>query len=223
MSQLNLVALHRPQQPEGIDLRCCSVEALSVTGARLIHADPPWTYDNGGNQGNAADHYDLISMEEIAQHLDASYDLAAEHSYLLVWTTWPKLGEWMAAGASLRWNYLTGGVWHKTGRLGVGYHWRGDSEPLLLYRKGNPRPVTKKLSNCFAGPRTRHSEKPVPFLRSILEAWTEPDDLVVDLYAGLAPLARACAAEGRRYVGAEIDPERHLAGLTALAQMRGAS
>ena len=37
----------------------------------------------------------------------------------------------------------------------------------------------------------------------------------------LAPLARACYAEGRRYVGAEIDPERHDKALARLAAYRG--
>jgi hypothetical protein len=43
---------------------------------------------------------------------------------------------------------------------------------------------------------------------------------VVDLYAGLAPSARACLIEGRRYLGAEIDPARHAEALARLAQVR---
>ena len=54
-------------------------------------------------------------------------------------------------------------------------------------------------------------------MREWLRAWTDPGDLVVDVFAGLAPLARACLAEGRRYVGAEIDPVRHASALGRLA------
>lgn len=35
-------------------------------------------------------------------------------------------------------------------------------------------------------------------------------------WAGLAPMAGACHVEGRRYVGAEIDPERHGRALSML-------
>ena len=35
------------------------------------------------------------------------------------------------------------------------------------------------------------------------------DGSTLDLYAGMAPMARACHRTGRRYIGAEIDPERH--------------
>jgi hypothetical protein len=34
-------------------------------------------------------------------------------------------------------------------------------------------------------------------------------------------MARACALEGRRYVGAEIDPERHAKALGLLANAIG--
>jgi hypothetical protein len=40
-----------------------------------------------------------------------------------------------------------------------------------------------------------------------------PGDLVLDLYAGLGSVPVACALEGRRYAGAEIDPEHRHTGL----------
>ena len=52
-----------------------------------------------------------------------------------------------------------------------------------------------------------------------MQRWTEPDDLICDLFAGMAPLGRAVAmaAEGRRYVGAEIDPDRYREAVDKLA------
>ena len=41
-----------------------------------------------------------------------------------------------------------------------------------------------------------------------LERWTAPGDTVLDLFAGLGSVAVACLHTGRRYVGAEIDPDR---------------
>jgi DNA modification methylase len=43
----------------------------------------------------------------------------------------------------------------------------------------------------------------------MVQRWVPTGCLVLDLYAGLAPMARACKATGRDYLGAEIDPERH--------------
>lgn len=206
----------------GIDLRCADVADVirETSGARLVHADPPWTYDNADTRGNAADQYDLLTNEGIAAHVDAAWDSAGDDAYLVLWTTWPKLGEWMTAVTGSRWALKTGGAWGKSGRLGVGFHWRGDSEPVLLYVKGNPRPLDRGVSNLHISKREAHSEKPAPFLRRMLAAFTAPGDLVLDLYAGLAPMARACALEGRRYVGAEIDPQRHRAACERLAMLR---
>ena len=40
---------------------------------------------------------------------------------------------------------------------------------------------------------------------------------MVDLFAGMGPVALACIATGRRYLGAEIDPERHRQSIDRIA------
>jgi len=203
-----------------IDLRCCGVaDVLAETrGAALVHADPPWSYDNEGCQGTAADSYDTITMSEIVAHIDSAFDSAERDSYLLLWCTFPKLVEWLDASSGMRWTYKSGGAWAKSDGFGVGFHWRGDSEILLLYTKGKPRPLNRLLSNLHIGPRTKHSEKPEPWLRALVAGFCPADGLVLDLYAGLAPMARACKATGRDYLGAEIDEERHR---HAMAKLNG--
>ena len=194
-----------------IDLRCCDVAELlgEVRGAALVASDPPWSYANEGCRGTAVDEYDTITNADIAGHIDAAFDCAAPSSYLRLWCTFPKLAEWMDASKAMRWEYKSGGAWAKSSGFGVGFHWRGDSEILLLYVKGNPRPLHKYASNLHIGPRTAHSEKPKEWLEKLTEAFCPQDGTVLDLYAGLAPMARACKATGRDYIGAEIDPERH--------------
>ena len=220
-------------EPDGVRLVLGSTaDACSlVAGAALVHADPPWIYGQPSHQetgvkprinGDASGKYDCISNVEIASHLDAAWDAAAPDCYLVCWCTWPKLAEWLAASSGMRWRYVTGGSWHKTGRIGTGFHVRGDSEFILIYVKGKPRPRVA-MSNAYASARGKHSEKPVPFLRRIVEALARPSGPVLDLYAGLAPLARACREAGREYVGIEIDPQRRADALALLAQHRMAA
>ena len=83
---------------------------------------------------------------------------------------------------------------------------------------GRPNDLLLNEHRSFPGD---HSEKPLDWLRAIVRAWTSPGDLVLDLYAGLAPMARACLLEGRRYVGAEVDPERHRKGMERLHRAAG--
>jgi hypothetical protein len=192
-----------------------------VSGARIVHADPPWCYDNRaicrGNGTKSVLPYGVLDYATIRDHLDAAYDAAGDDAYLLLWMTWPHIGLWFASPASVtRWTFKSGGGWAKTGGIGVGSHWRGDSEPLLLFTKGKPRPTKRNLRNTYTGPRTRHSEKPVAWLEQVIDAFSSPGDLVLDLYAGMAPAARACVATGRQYVGAEIDEERYRLALETM-------
>lgn len=214
-----------PRPPPSIDLRCCDVREMlaSVRGARLIVADPPWTYDNASVAGNAEDEYPLLELPEIVSILDQSYDSAAPDSRFACWYTFPKDSEWYEAGnAGARWGRrVTGGAWTKIGTCGIGYHWRGYTEPVALFTRGTVGRPNEAILNGYCSRPTGHSEKPIAWMREWLRAWTDPGDLVVDVFAGLAPLARACLAEGRRYVGAEIDPERHGIALVRLAQRVG--
>lgn len=206
-----------PPVPASIDLRCCDVGELlpTVRGAALVHFDPPWVYNNSGARGVAANHYDLLCHADIEAHVTASFDCAAVDAYMVVWCTWPKLAEWMASDVG-GWRYVTGYAWGKVGRMGIGFHVRGDSEFALIYVKGKPRPL-KAISNLHCSERTEHSEKPIGALRQFCDAFCPPGALVFEPYAGLGSMARACHDTGRSYVGAEIDPERHAAALGRLA------
>lgn len=216
---------HAPSAPKGIDLRCCDVTEIlkEVRGARLIMADPPWQYSVGAAGKGVAQPeengiYECITDEVIVNHLSLSYECGQDASRLAVWYTWPKDAEWYDAGnAGPRWGRRkSGGAWLKERQVGVGYHWRGATEPVALFVKGSTGRPNECLLNGYGSVPTAHSEKPLEWLRSWVRAWTEPNDLVMDLYAGLAPMARACMLEGRRYIGAEIDPERHRRALVAL-------
>jgi N6-adenosine-specific RNA methylase IME4 len=235
VSQLALLSVPTPPPPNSIDLRCCDVITMlaDARGARLIVADPPWQYSEAPGVANPEVNgiYGGLPDSTIAAHLDAAYDSADKACRLAVWYTWPKDAEWAAAGrAGKRWGAVkSGGAWVKQAptadgharrvQAGVGYHWWGQSEPVALFVKGACGRPNEWLSNGHVCPPTDHSEKPIEWLRSWVRAWTAPDDLVVCLYSGLAPLARACLMEGRRYMGAEIDPVRHTEALARLAQV----
>lgn len=229
-----------PPKVDGIDLRCCGVDELvaelrsSNIRTPLVMADPPWRYARsaGGANPEQSGIYAGLSNETIVTHLDATYDIASDGARLACWYTWPKDAEWNAAGgAGPRWgSRVTGGAWSKMtptldggGRcdqIGVGYHWRGCTEPIAMFTKGATGRPDGILLNGHVSPPGDHSEKPIGWLREMIRAWVPAGGLVVDLYAGMAPLARACRMEGRRYIGCEIDPERHRAALDRLAMVR---
>ena len=205
-----------PTLPPGIDLRCADITdviaSLPEPCARLIVADPPWAYSQREGVSAAEDHYPGLTIAQIVEHVELCATVALPGARLALWITWPLLGEFLGAylAQPRRWRYVTGGAWGKVGRMGQGYHWRGDSEAVLLFAApGATGRPDEAISNFHPSPRTEHSRKPVDWQRAWLRAWTRPGDTVLDLYAGLGSVASACAIESRRYIGAEIDPTRH--------------
>lgn len=219
----------RPPVRNGIDLRCCDCAEMLATldePADLVIADPPWSY-NGGHAGDAAtspdDHYGCLTIEQIRRHLAPVPWVA---SRMALWITWPILPEWSTPGG---WRQVTGGAWVKsapgdTGHYGPGFHWSGCSEPVIVYTLGTNTPNDRAcpVRNAWIEPPGLHSRKPARWMAQWIRRWVEPGGLVVDPYAGLGSVAEAVilAGEGRRYVGSEIDPERHRAALGLLAQVR---
>ena len=206
-----------PDLPAAIDLRCVDVCELlrgdECQRATLVIADPPWQYTQApGHSADPSLHYTDLSDRAIVEILDQAFGAVGDRARLALWATWPKLGQVETAirAGVFRWRYVSGGAWVKTGgNAGTGYHWLGASEPILLYTKGT-RLCTEwgALKNAHVSERRAHSEKPWEFMAGWLERWTKPGDLVVDLFAGLGPVAVACLATGRDYLGAEIDPVR---------------
>jgi len=228
VTQIPLLTVPEPAQPNNVKLYNGSIDDLfeTVIDARMVFCDPPWTYSNSGDKTrSAASHYPCLTMADIVGHVRKAYSCAAPDAYLVLWATFPLLAEWMSAATedAIKWRYVTGGAWAKTGAPGSGFHWRGNAEPILVYRKGKPKPTSTKLLRSThvteqhrgrgskSGEALAHSEKPIAYQTNMIEVWSSPGDLILDIYAGLCSVGRATvrAGKGRRYVGAEIDPDRY--------------
>lgn len=223
MTQPNLLSPVAPPTRDGIDLRRCDVAdmlgSLTETPA-LIIVDAPWSYSQ---QFGDTPPYPPLTQPDIAHHMRLAVATGAPRCAF--WITGPQVGEWNEQDHG--WGrVVTTGAWVKSdpddsGHYGQGYHWAGCSELVYVYTQGSAHTDRSyPLRNAWHSPPGEHSEKPVEWQRQWLRRWTKPGDLVVGMYAGRASDARACLLEGRRYVGAEIDPKRHAAALALLAQVR---
>jgi hypothetical protein len=232
MTQLSLVAPVRPPPPpDHIDLRCGRIEDVLGSWpvgvvADLVVADPPWHYGGELREGgNVSEHYAGVPTPDLHALVASVSPLARR---LALWITWPILPEWSRLGEPGGWRLVTGGAWTKSdadngGHYGPGHHWAGCSEPVLVYVSA-PAHTSRQspLRNAHVSPPGAHSAKPVEWQAAWLRRWVPEGGLVLDLYAGLGSVACATleAGGGRRYLGAEIDHERHE---RALANIRATS
>ena len=143
-----------------------------MTKYSVILADPPWSYSNSGTRGAAVNIYQTMMDSDLLALPIAK--LAADDSVLLLWATWPKLAEaCLPLIEAWGFQYVTAFPWVKVtdvsrdlwGELrisvpyGVGFWARGTSEPLLIAKRGNPKPPPNGFIGLLS-PNLGHSRKP---------------------------------------------------------------
>ena len=56
------------------------------------------------------------------------------------------------------------------------------------------------------GKHDHETQKPLPLMLELVELFTDPDDIVLDPFAGSGTTGVACLRLGRRFIGIEKDP-----------------
>ncbi|HBV97753.1 MAG TPA: DNA methyltransferase [Desulfotomaculum sp.] len=139
----------------------------------VLYADPGWKYDNqrtgGSHKSGAAQKYTVMSVEEICR-LPVP-EISDRNAVLFLWATVPMLKEGLQVMQAWGFNYKTKITWRKTGRLGLGYWFRGEIEELLFGVRGKIKAFRCQLPNFVEHPVLAHSEKPEIF-REIIETAT---------------------------------------------------
>lgn len=172
-----------------------------------ILADPPWSYQKTTGHkklsGYSDRKYRSLSTAELCDLPVA--DIVASDSVLVLWTTWPFVPDAVKVCEAWGFKYVTGLPWVKTNpngktvNYGIGYWFRGVSEPILVGKRG------RAYRTNFAGlisPAVGHSRKPAhvyelaerfPAPRLELFARTPPDQLRP---AGWYQLGDECGGDG---------------------------
>ena len=126
---------------------------------QLIIADPPWTYgyskqksgNDAAGRGCANAQYSLLDNKKIARM--PVQDIAdPEGCILLLWSSGALLKDCLAVLEGWGFDYVTMAVWTKhcrgdvsKDRLGVGYWFRSNAEPVLVGRCGK-KPATRRTN-----------------------------------------------------------------------------
>lgn len=132
---------------------------------QTIVADPPWTYGNkrtGGSMNSAAEQkYSVMSQDEICAM--PIREITAPDSHIFLWATSPLLPE--AIDVMRAWGYTHKAVivWEKTGRLGMGFNFRIQTEFCLYGRRGKAKALRCQERNIIRAPVGKHSQKPEEF------------------------------------------------------------
>lgn len=163
-----------------------SLKQPSIGLAGTISADPAWTWTPWGPGGDGrSPKYDRMTVEEIAA-LPVS-DLAGEHCALHVWgiSGMPKEAIWVGEQWGFRLVRI-GYIWVKTTndgkkiRMGMGHCQRTCTEQCWLFKRGDPKRMSRGEPEALALPISTHSKKPEEFQDSMERLYPGP---YVELFA----------------------------------------
>ncbi len=141
----------------------------------MLAIDPPWPKWQKGARG-AQKHYDLMTMEEIA-NLPVG-DLTTENAVVWLWVT----NATMREGHDIlrKWGFEPKSIltWFKfRPQLGLGVYLRNDTEHAILAVRGKMPIHVKNQPSWFIAPTARHSEKPREFFAIAERCYPEGERL----------------------------------------------
>ncbi|KML57091.1 DNA methyltransferase (plasmid) [Burkholderia cenocepacia] len=98
---------------------------------------------------------------------------------------------------------------------------RYQHESAYVLAKGRPaapeNPISDVMPFQYSGNRHHPTEKPVSALRTLISAFTQPGDVVLDPFAGSGSTCVAARELGRRYIGIELDATYYAAAKSRLS------
>lgn len=144
---------------------------------KIIYADPPWqyrVYSKKGQGRSAENHYHTMNIKDImALPVDKISD---KDCILFLWITFPCLKEGIEVMERWGFKYKTCGFnWVKRNKkkntyfIGLGFWTRSNSEVCLIGTKGQPKRVSKSVSQICDARIMEHSKKPAEIRERIVE------------------------------------------------------
>lgn len=160
----------KPQLIRAEQAEECNNLAELVSTSRTfgtIYADPPWQYGNQATRASTDNHYNTMSIEDLA--LLPVDKLAAEQSHLHLWTTNGFLKEALYLMEDVwGFEFKSTFVWVKP-QMGMGNYWRNSHEIMLTGVRGGLVFKTHDQMSWLEHPRGEHSAKP-DIIRTKIEA-----------------------------------------------------
>lgn len=165
----------------------------------------------GKDAADSEKFYPTINRDEMQDVLRCLAALAKENSHTYVMADgeyMPLILHWVRESPGFGWKYSKPLVWDKV-NAGMGYHWRGTHEYIVMLEKGK-----RRLNDLGKQDVLRHkrvtggypTEKPVGLFEDLLLNSTKEGDWVLDPFMGGGTTAAACQKHNRNCVTLDISP-----------------
>lgn len=140
----------------------------------VLLCDAPWPYRNkktgGSMKSGVAAKYNTMTIDKIADLADLVKAVSHDSTVCFFWTTTPMKDVALPILECWGFNYKTTVYWHKVGRLGMGFWFRGEMEELLVGAGRDTKAFRCQERNVIPHKTLGHSRKPEVFVELIERA-----------------------------------------------------
>ena len=130
-------------------------------------------------------------------------------SFCVSFYGWTKIDHFFAAWKKAGFRVIGHIVFNK-GYASSSRFVRYQHESAFLLAKGNPalpeNPIPDVLPWKYSGNKFHPTQKPLDAMKTLVEAFSKPGDLVIDPFMGSGTTCLAAYQAGRNYLGIELDP-----------------
>ncbi|MGC2163597.1 MAG: DNA methyltransferase [Silvibacterium sp.] len=193
------------------------MRSLPESSVDFILTDPPYLVNYKDREGRSIQNDNQADWLKPA--FAEAYRILKQDSFTIAFYGWTQVDRFFDA-------------WHSAGFRIVGHlvfrkqytskarFLKYQHEQAYLLAKGNPKlpdqPISDVIDMPYSGNKLHPTQKPVPALKSLIEAFTRQDDLVLDPFCGSGSTLLAAKILKRRYLGIELDAQYHAAAVKRL-------
>lgn len=213
MSEPALAAMPRPPRTvflnQVVEADCLTfLPKIPSRCIDFIFTDPPYISHYADRTGRTVMNDDRA--EWLKPAFAELYRVLKNDRFCVSFYGWSKVDRFFAAWRAAGFRPVGHLVWPK--RYASSEHFLGYAhEQAYLLAKGDPPRPEAKLRDVvpwhYTGNRLHPTQKPVPSLKPVVEAFTRRGDIVLDPFCGSGSTLLAAKILGRRYIGIELDPE----------------
>ncbi len=174
----------------------------------LVVTDPPYLVNYRDRDGRTIKNDD--APDSVLGVFDELYRVLKRNSYCVSFYGWSAIAEFSAAWKNAGFRIVGRTIWPKRYASGHGYMKRCHEAAMVL-AKGLPKrplePIRDVQEWAYSGNKIHPTQKAVSVIEPLIQAFSQPGDLVLDPFSGSGTTALAAALNGRRYMGIELEHE----------------
>jgi DNA modification methylase len=140
------------------------------------------------------------------------YRVLADDSFAVTFYGWPQADKFMDAYRKAGFRVVGHLMFPKTYASSTRFV-KYQHESAHLLAKGNPKapltPISDVIAWSYSGNKLHPTQKPVSALTPLIEAFSQPGQVILDPFAGSGSTLVAARTLRRDYIGIELDAEYH--------------